>query len=326
MTIAMGWLDYISDWELSLFVFYAVPIMLAVWWVGSKVGMLTAIFCAAVWWVANQSNHPYETHLGYAWAMISRFVFFALVSFSTAIVRTRQEGDAARILMLEERRQLEHDIVAVSEHEQQRIGQDLHDGLCQQLAAIGCAQHLLAEDLQAQNNAASRDALLIEESIHQAVTQARDLARGIFPVHVDRSGLSVALTELAQMTSKLTGVSIAVTHEADENVTDPDVAMHLYRIAQEAVANAVRHGKAKQVTISLDRDGHILHLRIDDNGCGIQPLSSGRKEGMGLRTMRYRAQGMGAILHIEPRPGGGTTVSCRLNVSQSSTSKHHDPD
>lgn len=323
MTAFIGWLDFVTSWELSLFVIYALPIMLAVWYGGQSAGIFVAALCAAAWWLANENVNPYETLLGYVWAMLSRLFYFGVVVFAVSTVRNRQEADSVRIKMLEERRQLEHDIVEVSEYEQQRIGQDLHDGICQQLAAIGCAQRLLAEDLQEQNSPFADDALLIEESIRNAVIDTRNLARGIFPVHVDRSGLSVSLAELAQMTMRLTGVEITVEEKAEVHVTDPDVSMHLYRIAQEAVANAIKHGAATRIKLSIENNAELLVLRIEDNGTGIADQNDGSKEGMGLRTMRYRAEGMGARLVLDSPPGGGTTISCTLPVKQHPPHQNH---
>jgi signal transduction histidine kinase len=218
--------------------------------------------------------------------------------------------------MLEERRQLEKDIVSVSEHEQQRIGQDLHDGICQQLAAIGCAARVLAEDLQAQSVQSAHDASLIEESLQQVVLEARNLARGIFPVHVDRSGLAAALVDLGKMMSRLTGIPIVVNDCVDVPLDAPEVSMHLYRIAQEAVANAVKHSDATEIHIAMRLADHRLELRVEDNGKGMPPISGTRGDGMGLRTMHYRAQALEASLAIERRPEGGTLVSCRLQLEQ----------
>ena len=312
LMVVLGWLDRITSWEVSWFIFYAFPIILAVWWAGFSGGMTVAITAGLVWWVANQHSHPYATQMGYTWAMINREFYFCVVVFAVNAVRNRQDADAAHIRMLEERRQLELDIIRVSEHEQQRIGQDLHDGLCQQLAAIGCAVHALAEELHSQQLPSAQDAALVEESLQQAVEDARDLARGIFPVHVDDTGFSVALNELASKTSRLTGVSIVIQERGQIQIDKPKVAMHLYRIAQEAVANAVRHGRAREVVIKLNRQGDVLELRLEDNGVGIATDNSLLGVGMGLRTMRYRAQSVGATFEITPRSGGGTCVCCRL--------------
>ena len=183
VTLGIGWLDYITGFEVTLFVFYGIPIFLAVWWAGPRAGLFIAVLSGVVWWLANMNTNPYETQLGYAWALVNRLVYLCVVVFAVTALRNKQEADEARIQMLEERRQLEKDIVSVSEHEQQRIGQDLHDGICQQLAAIGCAARVLAEDLQAQGVQAAHDASLIEGSLQQVVMEARNLARGIFPVH-----------------------------------------------------------------------------------------------------------------------------------------------
>lgn len=315
LTLLMGLVDAKTGWEVSLFIFYALPIILAVWWVGAGAGVFITLLSGAVWVLANASTHPYETRFGYVIALLNREFYFGVVVFAVTAVRNKQDADSARIQMLEEQRQLEQDIVSVSEHEQQRIGRDLHDGLCQQLAAIGCAARALAEELQEQNLPGARDANMIEESVQHAVLEARNLAHGIFPVHVDRSGLATALSDLARMTSRLTGVKIEVREGVDAQVEDPEAAMHLYRIAQEAVANAVRHGHAGQVTISLDLVGGYLELGIEDDGegmAGARVEKSGA--GMGLRTMHYRARELGAILQIQNVPGGGTRVHCRLPV------------
>jgi signal transduction histidine kinase len=259
--------------------------------------------------------------LGYSWALVNREFYFCVVVFAVMAVRNQQEADDARIHMLEERRQLEEDIVSVSEHEQQRIGRDLHDGLCQHLAAIGCAARVLADDLQAQSVPEARDAVMIEESIRQAVLEARNLAHGIFPVHVDRNGLCAALSDLARETSRLTGVTIRVDEASEVYLDNPEHSMHLYRIAQEAVANAVRHGQAKEIVIVLHPTPGYLELRIDDDGIGIFNNKKKHAAGMGLRTMRYRAQILNSRLEIQPRASGGTSVTCRLPVASQTQEK-----
>ena len=315
MTLLMGWLDCVTGWELSLFIFYAVPITFAVWWSGARAGFFMSLMAGAVWWAANETTHPYETQFGYAWALVNRVFYFCVVVFAASAVRGRQDEDAARIRMLVERRQLESDIVSVSEYEQQRIGQDLHDGVCQNLAAIGCAAQALADDLQARELPDARDAAMIAESVRQATVEARDLARGIFPVHVDRSGLAAALGDLARMTSRLTGAEISFREEGEAHLENPEAAMHLYRIAQEAVANAVRHGQARRVDIGLLARADELQLKIADDGAGIRAGDGSKGEGMGLRTMRYRAQVLGAGLEITSGRSGGTTLTCTLPLA-----------
>ena len=310
----IGWADHVAGWEWSLFVFYAIPIMLGVWWGGRTVGLILAIISTAVWWLAHVDSQPHQGMMGYLFATISRLAYFTLAALGASTFKAKQESDAARIQALEEMRQLEREIVGVSEYEQQRIGQDLHDGLCQQLAAIGCAARALADDLEARSIPEAKDAESIELALQTAVSEARSLARGIFPVHVDRTGLSTALSELAETTSRMAGIPIEVAEWSEVHVADPEVAMHLYRIAQEAVSNAVKHSNAEEITITLRAMGDVLELRVEDDGKGLPRRAAGTAPGMGLKTMRYRAQALGAELEIEPRPEGGTSISCLMKV------------
>ena len=313
IAFVMAWIDRVTTWEVSLFVFYALPILIAVWWAGSIAGYAMALICGILWWLSNYETHPYETTLGYLWATVSRVVFFAVVAYAATAVRNRQEADKARIKTLEERRQLEADLVAVSEHEQQRIGQDLHDGICQQLAAIGLAARSLANDLRAFDSSFTQDAELIESSIQQAVTEARGLARGIFPVHVDRHGLAVALTDLTQSISRLTGVKINIEELSDVQIYSPEVSMHLYRIIQEAIGNAVRHGGAQHVNVKLESNSQAIILTVSDDGRGF-PAEPRMNIGMGMRTMRYRAQMIGASLSVSDSNPEGATLRCSMPI------------
>jgi len=211
---------------------------------------------------------------------------------------------------------LEKDIVVVSDHEQQRIGQDLHDGICQMLAAIGCATRILADDLRSRKIPEAEDANQIEESIQRTVLETRNLARGIFPVHVDRDGLSTALADLARITSQLTGVRIDVDASPGIDIDDPKDAMNLYRIAQEAVANAVRHGEATRISIRLEKGDGKLTLTIQDNGKGMVTPPSTHHKGMGLRVMRYRARCVNGDIQIRPGKDRGAIVSCQMPLNQ----------
>lgn len=312
----VGWIDYRSGWEMSLFIFYAAPIMLAVWWSGAIPGTALAVVCGFIWWFANQHGNPYNTQLGYTWAMVSRLFYFFIVVVAVTSVRRRQDADATRIRMLEDRRQLEADIVTVSDHEQQRIGQDLHDGLCQMLAAIGCATKILADDLKSKHLPEADDASLIEGSIQRTMLEARNLARGIFPVHVDREGLSTALSDLAKMTSQLTGTEITVSDPGDIEIDDPQDAMNLYRIAQEAVSNAVRHGEASRIRISLSAENGYLTLAIRDNGKGFPEQPTDHRKGMGLRVMQYRARCVGGSIRVDFPPEGGVLVTCHMPLNR----------
>lgn len=321
VSVLIGWLDHITGWEMSFFVFYALPVLGVAWWVGIHAGLWMSMFAGVVWWVANQWTSPYETDLGYAWAALSRVFYFFLVVYAIREVRMRQRSDSATIEAMNQRRQLERDLVAVSEYEQKRIGQDLHDGLCQRLAAIGCAARVLAEEMGRVHPDHVEDAVAIEEALHDAVSEARAMARGIFPVHVNSRGLAAALEELAASVSKVAGIDVCLEDREEVEWPEAESAMHLYRIAQEALANAVRHSAADCVVIRLEQQAGWLRLSIEDNGRGLG-MGSSRSEGMGLRTMLYRASLMGGSLEILPRLGGGTRVLCQIPLHSSPASGH----
>jgi len=309
------WLDYQSGSDISLGVFHALPIILVVWYLGRAYGIATAAVCTLAWSWANKVGNPYYTTGPFVWATISRFVYFTCIAIGGAAIRKQRETDLARIAALERARALERDIVNVSEHEQRRIGQDIHDGLCQVLAGIGCSVSMLKDELQAKGLPEADDAKEIEGFIADAATEARDLARGIFPVLQDATGLESALEELANLAGKLHHRHVTVEYDDGIVFAKPEMAMHVYRIAQEALSNALKHGKSQNVRIALRRSDDRIVLSIDDDGCGIPSLPmSTASGGMGLRTMRYRASLIGGKLEIGPGRSGGTTVTCDMRA------------
>ncbi|OAI57255.1 hypothetical protein AYO49_02390 [Verrucomicrobiaceae bacterium SCGC AG-212-N21] len=311
LLLAITWQDYLMGWEISLGVFYAIPIILVVWYVGRPHGFVVALLCMFAWWWANRISNPYVTRGGYLWATISRLVYFVCVAIGAAAVRKQRLTDEARIAALEHARSLERDIVNISEHEQRRIGQDLHDGLCQVLAGIGCAVTSLKEELEAKSMPEAKSAAEIEGFVTDAATEARDLARGIFPVLQDATGLETALEELSLFAAKLYQREVDFEFDDEIKISNPETAMHLYRIAQEALSNGMKHGKAKKVSISLRKVGTGIHMKIEDDGCGF-PGPSVSTTGMGLRTMNYRAKLIGAQLEFKSAFPSGTVVICQL--------------
>ncbi len=230
-----------------------------------------------------------------------------------AITSLVLRGERFWLTMLQDataRRQLEREVLEVSNREQQRIGSDLHDGLGQELTGIA----LLLRGLE---NRAEREAPALSQSIEEiallvndAIFTTRALARGLSPVTFDRGGLSLALEELARRLSAMFRIDVRCEAiEAIDGGLDSVNALHLYRIAQEAVTNAAQHGGAGHVYITLVRDGDRGLLRIEDNGRGFNPATPHAK-GLGLRIMHYRAQMMAGSLRIESDAARGTVVSC----------------
>lgn len=208
---------------------------------------------------------------------------------------------------LAQRERLEKEVLEISEREQRRIGQDLHDDLCQQLTGIS----LLSRSLQQQlTGPVSESASKVTHLINECIEQTRRVTRGLHPVPDEPTGLQLALTALAASVSGTAHTPCVCQCPQPVPIPDQIAATNLYRIAQEAVQNALRHSGAGRIEIGLGMDETAITLSVRDDGRGIdQPTRNG---GLGLDIMRYRANSMGASLDIAPAPGGGTAVTCML--------------
>lgn len=210
-----------------------------------------------------------------------------------------------------ERKRLEREVLDISEREQRRIGQDLHDGLCQQLTGIAFLVRALQQKLEASGQDVSGYAQQINVLLKEAVTQARNLSHGLYPVDPQPQGLMVALKELAATVENVFKIECRFGCPMPVLLRENSVATHLYRIAQEAVQNAIRHGKASKISIELAMVRNFTRLSVKDNGVGFAD-GNAAEAGMGLRTMHHRAQVIGGSLRIQPQRSGGTQVDCEL--------------
>ncbi len=208
-----------------------------------------------------------------------------------------------------ERKRLEREILEISNREQRRIGHDLHDGVCQQLAGLAFMTSTLAEELEEKNVPESAQANKISGMINEVIDQTRGVARGLFPVQLEEKGLMVALEELAENASEMFQVKCQFVCDDPPATVENEIALHLYYIVLEAVANASKHGHANHVVISIEPKGDRFLLSVKDDGVGFV-LSSKTHSGMGLRILHYRARVIGATLNLQTRPGSGTTVTC----------------
>jgi signal transduction histidine kinase len=256
------------------------------------------------------------------WEVLVRYCFFVIAAIGASAVKQQRDTSASRIALLEYSQRLEREIIGISEREQERIGQDLHDSICQSLAALSCGAALLKGDLDEHGLAA--EAKVADELagfLRELANQTRNLARGLAPVQMDESGLSSALEELAASSSRLLGIGCTYEFSGSPVIRDNVVAMHLYRIAQEAINNATKHGEATDIAIFLGENGRSTTLRIADNGKGISGVES-KSTGMGLGLMKHRARLAGGELSIEAPPNGGTIVSCGILLPPEEWSQH----
>jgi signal transduction histidine kinase len=318
LLLVIGLLDFFSGYEIRLLPFYAAPIFGVAWFCGMRAGILAACFSSLIWWSTNWFTGDPDLH---SWMRVwetSRHVgFFLVVAWTGSALRAKSALAGARITLLERARRLEREIVSITEAEQRRIGRDLHDGLCQYLAALRCAAASLRDDLQSlQLRAEANMAAELADHLREAVVQTRDLAHGLVPAHVNQVGLVLALESLAQSVSQLQEVTCTFRLKGRAPDCDEHTAIDLYRIAQEAINNATRHGAATKINISLEAVGDLMTLGVLDDGVGFIQSDS---DGMGLKIMRYRARSNGGELRIERHQSGGTMVSCtaRANYQES---------
>ena len=201
---------------------------------------------------------------------------------------------------------LQREILEISEREQRRIGQDIHDDLCQRLAALKMKLQHLAENLETAAPELAGDAKAISQHLGEATQVARGLARGLSPVDIGHDGLPAALLGLVRSAGDIFQIRCQLHVEGTCGPLDHHAATQLYRIAQEAIANAVKHAAATRVDVFLDCAACPATLTIINDG---MPFARPPKEsGLGLHLMRQRAESIRAILEFSDQPPGGTTA------------------
>lgn len=205
---------------------------------------------------------------------------------------------------------IDSDAAALMLLEQEQLGQELHDRLGPQLTAISMLAASLHDRLQSRSAAETELAAKLLDRIEQAKSEARAFAKGLLPVEYDAEGLMSALLELAEDTAETHGIACRLECDEPVPVEDTFTATRLYRIAKEAVHNAVKHGRPHEVVISLTNDS-VLRLQVRDDGCGISGTSK-KSGGNGIQIMRQRCALVGGTLEICPGPDGGTLVTCSI--------------
>ena len=312
LVLVIGYVDYITGYQVRILPLYTVPIFTVAWFCNRNAALAVGVLAGAVSLSADWlDGDPDLKGWTRPWEVTRHLATCFVVAAIGTVLRARTDQAAARIALLEHSQRLEREIVNISEDEQRRIGQDLHDGLCQQLAALSCAASSLHDDLEKSDlKEESSAAENLSRLLRDATLQARDLAHELIPAHVAQVGLVLALESLAESISRLQHIECTFELRGESKNFTEEEAGHLYRIAQEAMNNATRHGRAKKILISLHNTPGGATLQILDDGIGIaQNAAKGR--GMGLNIMRYRARQTGNELEVVSPTTGGTLVSCR---------------
>jgi two-component system sensor kinase FixL len=221
---------------------------------------------------------------------------------------------------IERRKGLEGEILSVSDREQQRLGQELHDGLCQHLTAVAFMARSIALRLKNHRVIDAADIDKIAELVNNAASDTRDLSRALHRMDVDAAGLVDALQDLVDREIWRTPCRLLV--RPSFRIDDDTAAAHLYRIAREAVINANKHAQAREIIVKLEKSRRGMALRVVDDGVGCSNQAK-VKQGLGFHIMNYRAQLLGGRLEIESPKRGGTRVSCYLPDHVAPSRKSH---
>ena len=321
LTCLVGLLDYLIGTNATFVSLYLIPMGIAAWFLGLPFSYVIAGL-STVFWVLGDfgSGVPLDAST-LTWNLLSRFAVFIAVSHLVRALRrlhddvdaVAKERSARLVAEIEARERLELELVHISEREQRRVGHDIHDSLCQHLTGTALAGQVLVQNLKAQESAAAASAARVVELIEDGITLSRNLARGLNSVDRSGDGLMEALEDFAASTSELFKISCGFECPLPVLISDLHAAEHLYRIAQEAVGNAIKHGRAKNIQIRLEAYKGGKRLRIIDDGTGRPPFHANGK-GMGMRIMSYRADRIGATFSIRRRDPTGTIVNCFLPV------------
>lgn len=220
-----------------------------------------------------------------------------------------------------EARELERRILEVTDAEQRRIGHDLHDGLGQHLTGVALLARRLEHRLAAEKSPQAEHSAQIAALVKTAIELTQDISRSLSPAVLERGGLADALQELAANSERLLGIRCVTEFEGPPPALGVETAVHFYRIAQEAVSNAVKHGRATVVRLRLETRGPTLLMQVADNGTGMKPRPNDGRGGSGLRIMQYRARMIGAEIDVGHGNEGGAVITCRYTLTTAQGAK-----
>ena len=316
----IGALDFLLGFEVSLLVFYCLPVVLGTAALSWRFGVAMSFLSVATWIAGDlAAGAHYHSWVVPWWNTLIALSTYLIIVWLFSTVRTLQRDMEQRIQQrtaaltneIIERERLEKVILEIGERERSSIGRDLHDDLGQHLTGTALALQVLGEKLQAREAGEAKDVRRIVDLVEEGIEKTRRLAKGLLLAEIERNGLRSALLEYAATAGEQ--FRINCSFECDEAVDcmESSVATHLFRITQESVRNAVRHGKAKWVEISLKSSDGRLVLTIEDDGSGLPP-SDQRGQGLGLQIMEHRAGMIRASFKVEAVADGGTRVECRF--------------
>jgi signal transduction histidine kinase len=321
----IGLVDYQTGFLIFFSAFYLLPVGLAAWYVGRIAGTVTAILSVGIWLAGDfAAGVRYPSLLVPIWnGGLTLIIYFVVVGTLVNLRKLQKELEervrqrtSALTGEIQKRTRLEKELVEIGEQAQRQFGHDLHDTLGQHLTATAFAGQVLTAQLENKSLSEAASSRKLVKLIEESITLTRQFARGLQPVELKPDGLMDGFQELAHNVSERFNISCEFECREPVLLHDAESSTQLYRIAQEAVTNAIKHGRAKFINISLEKNDGGTTLMVTDDGVGL-PEAGRDSAGMGLRIMAYRASMMGATFHIERLPESGTRVTCRLVANNS---------
>lgn len=321
---ALGWLDYAAGFWVSLQLFYLIPVLLSVAWLGWRFGAVIAVLSVATRLAGDIAAGVFQ-HMDPAavfWnrlveacvSLVIVWVFHSLISLQ----RELEERVRQRTTSLEHavgvRHELQKQLFEAAQSERSAIGHDLHDGLGQHLTATSIAANVLAVRLAAAAHPDAERARKVVDLVQDGIAKTRQIARGLLLSTIEPAELPAELEELAATVRQEHGVDCQFTLLGNVGPISVATASHLFYIAQEATRNAVRHARPTRIYLHLAVTGRDLVLSVTDDGAGFPPPATG-SPGMGLRIMRHRSDLIGGKLELGTALPHGTCVHCRVPLT-----------
>ena len=307
--------------RVPLTVFYAIPISILAWYAGSlsafMLSLITVLASTAL--VYFGSSPP---NIMSAVVELIRFSFWMFLSVAIPAFRSLQshlhslanESELALASEVAARRRLEQEMLDSAERKQRGIGRDMHDGLSQHLVATAMIGYAHAKKLSSDGSEEAEKAYKLVALMEEAIIKARTISEALHPIELSGNDLMSALEKFASTTSDLFGIQCRFECPMPVIVEAPSISEHLFRITQEAVSNAIRHGHATRIDISLQELDNGIQLCVSDNGTGLVDGAPTRK-GMGLQIMAARSQFIGGQFSLKQKSSGGANLVCLVPAS-----------
>jgi len=320
LVLVVGIADYFSGYQIDCSIFYLVAIAFAIWNVGVLFAVLIAALSITSWLVGDwAAGVVYPNRFVPVWNALITFGFYLIViwllkrlkTFQQTLERRIRDRTAALQQEVAARERLERAVAEVTERERLHIGRELHDTVCQHLTATSLSLQVLSGKLTEDSLPQARDADQAVQLVEDAIDLTRKLAKGLFPLELEGEGLGGALLELCRNTAELHQIECEFKNHVQTPSIGSTAAMHLYRIVQEAVMNAIKHGHVSQVVVDLSIENDTLIVRVNDDGIGLHDQLP-TDPGLGLRIMASRAGMIGAHFSAKNNSSGGAMVTCEL--------------